>query len=142
MKKLVLLLISAAFCCISCKKAAVDPVEPQLDITFINTSGDWKLDKWKAETVPFELYIHLKAKKFVMAHNVGSMYMERTTGSYNLVTDNYGTCIRGLYDFTNSFWSHTYKITSLTASRMEWVAMDDPDDIQVFVRVPEFPLDL
>lgn len=139
MKKLIYILTVLALCCISCKKAVVDPVEPQLDVTFLNTSGDWKLESWKGETVPFQFYIRLKAKEFTMVHNMGSMYMERTTGSYNIITDNYGSYIRGLYDFTNSYWTHNYQISSLTASRMEWVATDDANEIQVFVRTGEFP---
>jgi hypothetical protein len=62
------------------------------------------------------------------------------TGSYHIDTDpELGAIIRGNYDHDNGDWAHHYIIKDLTATKMTWVAKDDPDLIQKYIRVDEIP---
>lgn len=124
----------------SCKKH-VDPAEPQLPVTFYNTSGYWKLESWKGHGMKdVEVYIHLKDRKYTLRQNVGSMYLTEYTGEYNLIEEEgIGTIIRGIYDYTWEYWNSSYVITSLTATQMVWVDRDRSENSQVFVRISDFP---
>lgn len=139
-KYLITILACLAFMC-SCNKVEPEEVEPQIPVTFTNTSGDWVLSTWKNNDMSATpIYLRLKDKKFVLWQSVGSMYPVKYTGEYNLIEeDGFDTMIRGIYDYTYEFWSHNYFITSLTAKEMEWTSSDDPDDISVYIRTDSFP---
>lgn len=125
----------------SCSKKAVEPEEPELPVTFYNTSGYWKLESWKGESMgDAHVYLYLKNKKFVLKQNVGSMYLKEYTGEYNLIEEvGVGTIIRGIYDYTWDYWSSNYVITSLTSHHMTWVDEDQSENVQKFVRISSFP---
>ncbi|MCQ2139704.1 MAG: hypothetical protein MJZ09_04950 [Bacteroidales bacterium] len=140
MKKILFAIFGAALLLCSCHKEVEPPVEPQLPVTFTNTAGEWRLVEWRGQTDVPTAYIRLKDKEFVLWQTAGSMYPTKVTGSYNLVEEEgVGMIIRGMYDFTYEYWEHMYLITSLTASKMEWTSMDDPTDISVYERTPDFP---
>lgn len=140
MKKILFAIFGAALLLCSCHKEVVPPVEPQLPVTFTNTAGEWRLVEWRGQTDVPTAYIRLKDKEFVLWQTAGSMYPTKVTGSYNLVEEEgVGMIIRGMYDFTYEYWEHMYLITSLTASKMEWTSMDDPTDVSVYERTPDFP---
>ena len=64
------------------------------------------------------------------------------SGSYYIETDpELGAIIRGVYDHDSGDWAHRYIIKDLTASEMTWVAKDDPDYIQKYVRVETIPVE-
>lgn len=111
-------------------------VEPELPVTFYNTSGAWELESWNSASMDKVLVsVTLKDKRFVLTQTVGSMYPVEYTGDYNLVeVDGKGTLIRGIYDYTYEYWSHNYYITGLTHNKMVWVSEDDPEDVYVYRR--------
>ena len=141
MKRIISALFISVLLVSSCGHARVEPeyVEPQVPVTFTNTSGDWKLIEWKGDKVEDGMVsIHLKNKEFVLVQKIGSMYPVEYTGSYNLLEeDGKGMIIRGLYDYTYEYWEHNYIITSLTAKKMEWTSEDDPEDVYLYERVEE-----
>lgn len=141
MRKYILIVFAALCCLLSCNKNARPAEDPQLVVNFTNTSGDWVLESWKGQPMDrTPVYIHLKAKEFVMMSSVGSMYLHKTTGSYNLYeVEGVGMVIRGIYDFTYDYWSHEYVISSLTAKKMVWTSMDDPEDVHIYARTDKFP---
>lgn len=121
---------------LSCRKET-PVVEPQLPVNFYNTAGTWELVSWSGgDMTGTSVRIVLKDRKFELTHDVGSMYPVTYTGSYNLVTREDDTVvIRGIYDYTYGYWAHDYRIGSLTASEMLWVADDAPDDIYRYRRI-------
>ena len=138
--------IIAAFACLgilcSCHKETPEEiVEPQVPVTFTNTSGDWVLTTWKGNDMSAApVYLRLKNKEFTLWQNVNSMYPEKYTGEYNLIEEEgTGTIIRGMYDYTYEYWQHKYIITSLTATKMEWTSEDDPEDVSLYERTKSFP---
>lgn len=142
--KRIFAIIFAAVCLAACTERNIPGNnEPQLPVTFTNTSGDWQLDSWKGNSMESAgVFIRLRNREFVLVQNVNSMYPTSYTGKYNLIEeDGTGTIIRGIYDFTSEYWQHNYIITSLTAQTMEWVAEDDPQDIHIYIRTTLFPTD-
>ena len=62
------------------------------------------------------------------------------TGNFNIETDvEKGAIIRGIYDYDEGYWSHEYEVNELTEDTMTWVATDDPNFVQKFVRVEAIP---
>ena len=115
-------------------------VEPQLDVTPHNISGTWQLESWHNGVQLAEgayLYMELirKDRAFKSYDTVESALPRYRTGVYNIETDpELGAIIRGMYDFDGGDWNHRYIVTSLTASKMIWVAKDNPAEVQVFVK--------
>ena len=115
-------------------------VEPQLDVTPHNISGTWQLESWHNGVQLAEgayLYIELirKDRLFKSYDTIGSALPRYRTGVYNIETDpELGAIIRGLYDYDGGDWNHRYIVTSLTASKMIWVAKENPAEVQVFVK--------
>lgn len=124
-----------------CNKNVEPEKDPELPVTFYNTKGDWKLVSWKGQPMGEGIvYLRLKDKKFVMLQNLGSMYLQKFTGEYNLTEEiGVGTTIRGIYDYTWEYWHSTYIISSLTKDKMVWTDRDDEANIQVFSRILNFP---
>ena len=142
---LLLMLFSVAF--VACSEDEEEYVEPQLDVTLHNVSGEWKLQSW-ANGQPLAegsyLYLELVRKDatFAIYDNLDSFQTTLTTGVYYFDTDPaVGTIIRGVYDYGRGDWNHRYIIRSLTAREMVWVATDDPRDVSVYVR-EEIPAEL
>ena len=52
-----------------------------------------------------------------------------------------GAVINGKYDNDEGLWQHSYMVKDLTATEMTWIAVDDPNFIQHFVRVESIPYD-
>lgn len=125
---------------VSCNhRVEPEPAEPQLPVNFYNTAGTWKLIDWKGNDMTDgpQVVISLKTsdKTFILEQSVGSMEPTTLTGSYNIYEEEgVGMAIRGSYDFTYDYWSHIYVITSLTATKMQWTALDDPEDVSLYER--------
>ena len=63
------------------------------------------------------------------------------TGRFYLDVDPaVGAVIRGDYDHDSGDWAHRYIIKDLTKDSMIWVAKDNQDYIQKFVRVESIPV--
>ena len=52
---------------------------------------------------------------------------------YDITVDG-AAVIRGIYDFGQGDWEHSYYVRNLTKNRMVWVAVDDESIVQVYVR--------
>ena len=124
-----------------CDKPVVPQPDPQLPVTFTNTSGDWVLDTWEGNDMSSaQIYLRLKNKEFVMWQSVNSMYPVKYTGTYNITEiEGTGFVIRGMYDYTYEYWQHQYVISSLTSDTMEWTSLDNPADVSVYRRTDAFP---
>ncbi len=124
-------------------------VEPQLDVTPHNISGTWQLESWHngaelAEGAYFYLELIRKDRCFKSYDNIESALPRYRTGEFNIETDpELGAVIRGMYDYSGGDWNHRYIVKSLTASKMIWVAKDDPNEVSVYVRaeIPSEVLD-
>ena len=135
-----LTLLFAVLAFVGCSDGDDEVVEPQLEVNAHNLSGVWQLETWN-NGQPLEqglhLYLELQRRDnlFRIYDNLDSFQTTLTTGVYYFDTDPaVGTIIRGVYDYGRGDWNHRYVITSLTASRMVWVATDDVNDVSVYVR--------
>ena len=133
---LVTLCLAVAF---SCSKPLVQ--DENLEVNRNNISGEWVLSLWNgsplAEGTYFNMTLVRNDATFTITQNMDAFpeSPREITGRFDLATDEvYGTVISGVYDHDAGFWSHSYAITRLTSKEMEWVAVDDEDFVQLFVR--------
>ena len=74
-------------------------------------------------------------KTYTLYQNIDSQYKRIITGRFFIYTDaEQGAIIRGNYDYGNGDWAHRYIVTDLTEERMVWTALDNKDDVSVYVR--------
>ena len=118
-----------------------------LEVNTNNISGKWELVEWNGAPMAEGTYVYMdieRGKTYTMYQNLDSFsnIPHVITGAYNLATDpELGAIIRGSYDHDNGEWSHRYIIKDLTATKMTWVAKDDPDFVQKYVRVESIPVE-
>ncbi len=137
------LLLSAAGACDDDKH----PVDTSLPVTSNNIAGTWQLARWNDAPPTDGSYVYLelirKDNLFVLYQNLDSFQARKLTGRFTLYDDEaLGTLIRGLYDHGTGEWQHRYIVRDLTAERMVWVALDDPEDISVYVRCAAIPQEI
>lgn len=146
--KLSLLLVAAAMTiAVSCEKQELPSQPVYLEVNANNISGQWELSEWNGAPLAEGTYVYLDIvrndKKYTMYQNLDSFadVPHIVSGTFNLDTDPViGTVIRGNYDHDAGDWAHRYIIRQLTASSMVWVAKDDPEFVQLFVRVDSIPM--
>lgn len=119
-------------------------IDSTLPVTTNNIAGTWQLAQWNGAPLADNSYVYLqlirKDKLFKLYQNLDSFQLRVLTGRFNLTDDEQlGTVIRGQYDHGTGDWQHRYIIRDLTADRMVWVALDDPEDISVYVRCDAIP---
>lgn len=137
------LLLTAAVSCHDDKQ----PVDITLPVTANNIAGTWRLAEFSGELLTANTYVYLriirKDNLFELYQNIDSFQAQKRTGRFQLYDEEQsGTVIRGLYDYGIGEWQHRYIVRSLTADRMVWVALDDPDDISVYVRCDAIPQEI
>lgn len=132
-------MLAAVVLAASCDKE--QPVQEYLDVTPNNIAGEWELVEWKGAALDEGTYFYIdlvrKDKEFTIYQNFDSMgeMPHVVTGNFNLETDVLlGAIIRGVYDYSEGYWSHQYEVNDLTENTMTWVALDDPTFVQKFVR--------
>ena len=147
MKKILILLSIIAIAAVSCEKDSMPEEAPQLEVNANNISGQWELVEWNGISLTEGTYVYLDIvrndKTYTMYQNMDSFsnVPHVLTGSYHLSTDvELGAVIRGTYDHDSGEWAHRYIIKSLTSHEMEWVATDDSDFTQTFIRVDTIPV--
>lgn len=123
---------------ISCSKDE-EYQEPTLDLTPNNIAGCWCLESWNGNALPEGSYVYIDFvradRTYTLYQNVDSHYVRKLTGNYFIYTDEeQGAIIRGNYDFGNGDWAHRYIVSDLTAERMVWTALDNKDDVSIYVR--------
>lgn len=142
-------LVALSFFAVSCDRN--DMTEPQveyLDVNANNISGKWELVEWNGNALTAGTYVFMEIvrndRTFKIYQNLDSFsdVPHVVSGSYYIETDpELGAIIRGVYDHDSGDWAHRYIIKDLTASEMTWVAKDDPDYIQKYVRVETIPVE-
>lgn len=142
-------LAALSFFAVSCDRN--DMTEPQveyLDVNANNISGKWELVEWNGNAMTAGTYVFMEIvrndRTFKIYQNLDSFsdVPHVVSGSYYIETDpELGAIIRGLYDHDSGDWAHRYIIKDLTTSEMTWVAKDDPDYIQKYVRVESIPVE-
>lgn len=142
-------LAALSFFVVSCDRN--DMTEPQveyLDVNANNISGKWELVEWNGNALTAGTYVFMEIvrndRTFKIYQNLDSFsdVPHVVSGSYYIETDpELGAIIRGVYDHDSGDWAHRYIIKDLTASEMTWVAKDDPDYIQKYVRVESIPVE-
>ena len=115
-----------------------------LDVTPNNIKGVWRLESYDngvklAEGSYYYIVFDRAERTFVTYDNLGSMEVCKNSGRYDIVTDG-AAVIRGMYDFGRGDWEHSYYVHDLTTDSMCWVATDDENITQVYVRdeLPEW----
>lgn len=123
---------------VSCSKDTNATKQHYLSVTPNNISGVWSLESYD-NGVALEdgsfLYIDFNRaeRTFTSYDNLESMEMRKLTGRYDVVTDA-SAIIRGAYHYGRGDWEHDYYVRDLTSNRMVWVATDDENIVQVYVR--------
>ena len=142
-------LAALSFLAVSCDRNDVsEPQEIYLDVNANNISGKWELVEWNGTALTSGTYVFLDIvrndRSFKIYQNLDSFsnVPHVVSGLYNLETDpELGAIIRGTYDHDSGDWAHRYIIKDLTAVKMTWVAKDDPDYVQKYVRVESIPVE-
>lgn len=142
------LCLVGALMTISCtdNKDESQPMPEYLDVNANNISGSWQLKLWNGNELEegTEMYIHFvrNDQTYQMWQTMDSFndIPHYVTGEFNIVTDEEnGAVINGKYDNDEGLWQHRYSVKDLTADQMLWVAVDDSQFTQLFVRVDEIP---
>lgn len=123
-------------------------VEEYLDVNANNISGKWELAEWNGSALTAGTYVFMEIvrndRTFTLYQNLDSFndVPHVVTGSYFIETDpELGAIIRGNYDHDSGDWAHRYIIRDLTRESMIWVAKDDPEFVQKYVRVESIPVE-
>lgn len=123
-------------------------VEEYLDVNANNISGKWELAEWNGSALTAGTYVFMEIvrndRTFTLYQNLDSFndVPHVVTGSYFIETDpELGAIIRGSYDHDSGDWAHRYIIRDLTRESMIWVAKDNPEFVQKFVRVESIPVE-
>ena len=143
LKKLTLLL--SVFALASCAEKE-EPIV-YLDVNAHNISGSWQLAEWNGVSLDASTYMYVNFvrndRTFTIYQNLDSFtdVPHIATGTFYIETDvELGAIIRGMYDHDSGDWAHRYIVKELTATSMIWVAKDNQDYVQKFVRVESIPV--
>lgn len=146
--KSILATLAVIFSAVACgNKMPVEPPVEYLEVNVSNISGSWELVEWNGAQLQSGTYVFLniirKDWTYQMWQNVDSFQdiPHQVTGRFYLEVDPaYGAIIRGEYDHDSGDWAHRYIIKDLTKDSMVWVAKDNADYVQKFVRVESIPV--
>ena len=118
-----------------------------LDVTPNNISGTWKMESFDngmvwPEGVYYYITFNRKERSFVSYDNtdsMGEMGAVRRSGKFDIVT-NESAVIYGVFDYGGGDWEYRFYVRELTKDRMVWVAVNDANIVQVYVRaeLPEW----
>lgn len=144
--KTIISMLFLSFLAISCRTEEPVTIE-YLDVNANNISGTWELVEWNGAALQAGTYVFMdivrKDMTYTLYQNLDSFsdIPHVVTGRYYLDTDpELGAIIRGNYDHDSGDWAHRYIIKDLTATEMTWVAKDDFNEVQKFVRVESIPV--
>lgn len=146
--KSILVTLAVIFSAVACgNKMPVEPPVEYLEVNVSNISGSWELVEWNGAQLQSGTYVFLniirKDWTYQMWQNVDSFQdiPHQVTGRFYLDVDPaVGAVIRGDYDHDSGDWAHRYIIKDLTKDSMVWVAKDNADYVQKFVRVESIPV--
>ncbi len=145
-----LTLALTALALLSCGKEPVkDLSEPTLAVTPTNIDGFWQLVEWNGQPLPDGRFFYIefirRGMEFKSYENTSTSVVHKETGRYNILTDEAlgGSVILGRFDNAlDAEWNNRYLVTDLTAVRMVWTVVGNPDDISVFERIDSIPAEI
>lgn len=147
-KRILIIAVSVAALVACSNREGTEPVPEYLDVNANNISGNWKLETLNGASLAGNTFMYVQFvrndKTFSMWYNMDSFtdVPHHSTGEFNITEDiEHGDLIQGKYDYDGGMWAHIYIVKDLTADQMTWVALDNPDYIQTFVRVDEIEYD-
>ena len=115
-----------------------------LDVTSNNINGVWRMESYDngvklTEGSYYYIVFDRAERTFVTYDNLSSMEVVERSGRYDIET-NGAAVIRGMYNYGQGDWSHSYYVRNLTQDSMQWVATDDENITRVYVRasLPEW----
>ncbi len=130
-------------------KSAGPQEEPTLPVTPTNINGKWQLVEWIGQEIPETRYFYIefirRGMLFKSYENTKSHEVRKETGVYDINIDEVlgGAVISGKYDyFMEQGWDHSYIVTDLTADRMVWTVLGNPEDVSVYARVDSIPSEI
>lgn len=146
--KSILATLAIVISAVACEnKMPTEPPVEYLEVNVSNISGSWELVEWNGAELQSGTYVFLniirKDWTYQMWQNVDSFndVPHQVTGRFHLDVDPaVGAVIRGDYDHDSGDWAHRYIIKDLTKDSMIWVAKDNADYVQKFVRVESIPV--
>ena len=134
--KSILVTLAVILSAVACEKKM--PGEPPVEYLDV----EWNGAPLQSGTYVF-LNIIRKDWTYQMWQNVDSFQdvPHQVTGRFYLDVDPaLGAIIRGDYDHDSGDWAHRYIIKDLTKDSMIWVAKDNAEYVQKFVRVESIPV--
>ncbi len=146
MKKILKSVFAALLASVALSSCTEDSPETvsYLPVTANNISGTWQLSEWLGKPVPAGSYVYMdivrRDTEFTLYYNLETFSPYVRTGIYSV--DEETGVISGRYDHYAGDWTHSYTVSELTPDRMVWTAVDDPQDVSVYVRVDSIPEDI
>ena len=125
----------------SCVIVEPEEVIEYLEVTPYNIDGKWELVNWTGGELVDGAFVKIEFEKgdqtFILSQKVDSFNERVITGRFNIYIDENLGCsvIRGEYDHGVGSWQNRYIVKDLTIDSMTWIALNNPEDIQVFQRV-------
>ncbi len=141
-----LMMLSAAVLLLtaSCTKENAEPVQ-YLEVNASNLHGNWQLETYNgsalAEGSFFYINFNRSGQEFKSWNGMNSMpnTYDYSEGTFDFKYDpELGTQIRGI-DSAKEEWDDLYVIKDLTKNSMVWVGVNNPTNIQTYIRVSEIP---
>ncbi len=148
LKYLTIALAVLAFASCSDKPVEVQP-DPTFPVTPTNINGTWELSEWNGSKLPDGRYFYIefirRGQLYKSYENTSSAEVHKETGEYNILTDETlgGSVILGRFDNAmGAEWNNRYLVTELTADRMVWTVVGNPDDVTVYTRIDAIPAEI
>ena len=142
MKKFLFAAFMALVClmAVSCDNEQGGTDDGLLEVTAYNISGEWELSTWRGESLAEGNYVRIAFdhtdRTYTLWQNIDSVPERTITGRFYIDTTDGHAVIRGNYDFGAGDWNHRYIVKRLTDEEMEWVALDDPEDVSIYKKKP------
>ena len=144
MRKIFRLMMAAAVAVAglaSCAKEEV-PAEEFLEVNANNIAGSWELVEVNGQPLDENTWFNIdfvrKDSKFTISTNMDSFPggSHVATGEFSITKDPVkGSIIRGHYDHSTNEWKSRYIVRDLTRDSMVWIAVNNPDNVQLFKRL-------
>lgn len=133
---------------VACDKDDEIIIEPELEVTYANIEGTWKLAEWNGEPTNDNTYLYVvfnrRDRSYEQYQKFDSMYARYITGSYKIQDNEDGnSIISGKYDFGMGKWNNSYIVTNLYESgSMIWTVEKNEADVSKYIRCDEVPAEI
>ena len=136
--KLTMMLFLSAMVASCVQSIVPDKQSEYLDVTPNNIAGVWRMESFDngiemPEDASYYIEFNRAERTFAEYDISNSMGWYKRTGRYDIFVDSYAV-ITGKFDNGQGYWEHDFYVRDLTAERMVWIATDDEEVVQVYVR--------